>query len=196
MLFVLLFCSVVSFAAENCGCDVWFAIDDPDTTGTNIRSAPKGTVIMKIPFADDTFHSVHAVEFQNGWWKIDSVSFQSGKQTALKQAWIHNSVVTTGLDDGELYYDSEGQNKLVDGQYVLTTPIYTAPSYKSKSGKVRQGSVQIIGCFKSWLKIVQTYKGEKTVGWWSPEDQCPNLVTNCCGSNSGEKTGTDLYGNQ
>ena len=79
-----------------------------------------------------------------------------------------------------------------------STPVYTSPTYAKKSG-VRvhmDAKVEFVGCHGPWVKISHRDKGKHTLGWWAPEDQCPNTVTNCHKSDEGEKTGVDSDGNR
>ena len=83
---------------------------------------------------------------------------------------------------------------MTGGRY--STPIYTGPTYAKKSG-VRvhmDAEIEFVGCHGPWVKISHRYEGVHTLGWWAPEDQCTNTVTNCHKSEEGEMPGIDSYG--
>lgn len=190
MLLSLLALFSLTVSAENEGCDIRLYISDNDPSGTNIRKSPKGAVLITLPLAKETFHGLHATEFKDGWWKVGQISHELGSEISINKGWLHNSVVETGLDDGEIVDDGLGKMR-------LNTPIYSQPSYKSKTGKFMKydGKTEILGCSKMWLKIKHTYQGSSITGWWAPEDQCANPVSNCANGSSGENTGTDIWGN-
>lgn len=190
MLLSLLAFFPVAAPAENSGCNIHLHVSDEDPSGTNIRNAPNGEVVLTLPLAKETSHEVHAIEYRDGWWRIDTISHEHGTTIALDEGWVHKSVIGTGLDDGEVVDDGQGGVRLV-------TPIYSQPTYRSKSGKfmMHGGKTEILGCSTMWLKIRHTYQGESLVGWWAPEDQCESVVTNCSNGSSGEDTGTDSWGN-
>ena len=188
----VLFLSVFPFAnAQSQECDISLRVEDTSKTGTNIRMEPKGTVLFALPQALETFHGLHVVGYKNGWWKLNKVYHELGSTIAIEEAWIHKSVATTGHDDGEMKAD--GQNGM-----MLTTPIYAGPTYAKKTGVLMniKGKIEFIGCSGRWLHIKHQFAGKTTTGWWAPEDQCHNSVTNCLNGSKGEETGVDQEGNR
>ncbi len=190
MVLVLGFSSSLLAASED-DCDIRLYVSDPDAAGTNVRNGPGGQVAFIIPAAKETFHAIHAIEFKNGWWKIDRVDLEAGTGLSLSDAWIHGSVVRTSTDDGEIVDDGNGVVRMI-------TPIYSQSRYQGRTGKylMLDGTTEIIGCSRMWLKIKHTHNGSATIGWWSPEDQCPNPLTNCVNGSDGEMVGKDRWGNR
>lgn len=177
--------------ADNDNCSIRLYVNDQDALGTNIRKSPNGMVLFSLPQAKETAHYVHATQFKNGWWRLDSVDHEAGVQISIKEGWVHGSVVNTGLDDAEFVDDGNGGLRLI-------TQIYSQPSYKSEKLQfmVRGSKREIIGCSGMWLKIRQTHDAKSAVGWWSPEDQCASAVTNCANGSAGEDSGKDIWGNR
>jgi hypothetical protein len=81
---------------------------------------------------------------------------------------------------------------------ALTTPIYRAPTYSKKSGSQMhlKAKIAFLGCQGPWLQVSHQYNDVTTVGWGSPENQCPNSVMNGHKSNKGERTGVEDEGNR
>lgn len=80
---------------------------DPDTEGmTNIRSAPKGTIVHQLEPAG--FYQLTAIVQPGGWWRIkDGIVYDEGDEEIKipgKAAWIHRSVlaVATDYEDGQV----------------------------------------------------------------------------------------------
>lgn len=80
---------------------------DPDTDGmTNIRSAPKGTIVHQLEPAG--FYQLTAIVQPGGWWRIkDGIVYDEGgceEKVPGGEAWIHRSVlaVATDYEDGQL----------------------------------------------------------------------------------------------
>jgi hypothetical protein len=191
ILFFIVSTSILS--AENCGCSIDFYINDTDTSGTNIRVAPGGTIVSKIPYAKESFHSIHAVEFKNGWWKIDYIELEDDTEKTVLNGWIHKSVLGVDLDDGEFIENKDGTIKCI-------TPIYSKPTYTVKSGLFMSGNTDgkriLTGCYGKWLKIKQIVDNDTISGWWAPEDRCSNPLTNCINTRAGEMSGIDEWGNK
>ena len=80
---------------------------DPDTEGmTNIRSAPKGTIVHQLEPAG--FYQLTAIVQPGGWWRIkDGIVYDEGgceEKVPGREAWIHRSVlaVATDYEDGQV----------------------------------------------------------------------------------------------
>lgn len=80
---------------------------DPDTEGmTNIRSAPKGTIVHQLEAAG--FYQLTTIVQPGGWWRIkDGIVYDEGGEEIKipgKAAWIHRSVlaVATDYEDGQV----------------------------------------------------------------------------------------------
>jgi hypothetical protein len=82
-------------------------VSDPDTEGmTNIRSAPKGTLVHQLEPAG--FYQLTAIVQPGGWWRIkDGIVYDEGgceEKVPGREAWIHRSVlaVATDYEDGQV----------------------------------------------------------------------------------------------
>ena len=82
-------------------------VSDPDTEGmTNIRSAPKGTIVHQLEAAG--FYQLTAIVQPGGWWRIkDGIVYDEGgceEKVPGREAWIHRSVlaVATDYEDGQV----------------------------------------------------------------------------------------------
>ena len=82
-------------------------VSDPDTEGmTNIRSAPKGTIVHQLEPAG--FYQLTAIVQPGGWWRIkDGIVYDEGgceEKVPGREAWIHRSVlaVATDYEDGQV----------------------------------------------------------------------------------------------
>ncbi len=174
----LLFLSLLIFslfAEEICDCQLY--IDDKDSSGTNIRNAPKGEKILTIPYAKETFHGIKVINSDNGWFQIKSIELESGITVdfsnhwhAAQGAWIHGSLLKTDFS-----------SRWKDGK-ELPIPLYEMPEKNSK--KVLQietypSKTRILSCVSGWLEYRVTYKKRVVTGWISPENQCPNPLTTC-----------------
>lgn len=133
---------------------------------TNVRNAPGGKVVDKIPAGGS--YTLLIDKIQNGWchiWKGETVEEEEGVVRKFKGAtdyWIHSSVI--------------GANGLGDGGVTL----YTTPSKKSKVAYKSTDwtiirPVEIKG---EWLKV--RVDGKKTEGWIRRDEICSNPLTNCC----------------
>lgn len=187
----LLLLNSAHIAAESSDCNIEFHISDEDDDGTNIRNRPSGEVILVMPKAKETQHTVHASQLKGGWWRVERIHHEAGAEILVNNAWIHQSVLGTGVDDGEVITDENNNIRLI-------TPIYSKPTYRSKSGQYMKlrGETEILGCTGMWLKVMHIHEGKSIIGWWAPEDQCSSTVTNCHNGSSGEETGTDIWGNK
>ncbi|MBR5019305.1 MAG: hypothetical protein IKX53_06680 [Bacteroidales bacterium] len=94
-------------------------ISDPDVGGmTNIRSAPKGKIVLQVESAD--FYQLTVIVQPGGWWRIkDGILYNEGEceeKVPSPQAWIHRSVlaVATDYEDGQprkLYAEPRSDSK-------------------------------------------------------------------------------------
>ena len=134
---------------------------------TNVRNAPKGKVVDKIPTNENAMIGVEKPT--NGWWKIVGDTYDTGdSEGKLKGSttgyWIHYSVLGT-------------RTRNYGGQtlYLRQSPSASAPVvYKFKEEIVLR-PIDIKG---EWVKV-QTADGKFT-GWIEEEWLCGNALTNCC----------------
>ena len=134
---------------------------------TNVRNAPKGKVVDKIP--TDVCAMIGVEKPTNGWWKLTDNTYETGDfDGKLKGSttgyWIHYSVLGMGT-----------RNYGVETLYIRKNPSESAPVvYKFKKEIVLR-PMEIKG---EWVKV-QTCDGKYT-GWIEVEWLCGNSLTNCC----------------
>lgn len=138
-------------------------VNDPDTEGmTNIRSAPKGTIVHQLEPAG--FYQLTAIVQPGGWWRIkDGIVYDEGgceEKVPGREAWIHRSVlaVATDYEDGQvrkLYAEPRRDAKRVMAIHEIRALL--RPLELSADGK--------------WLKVTydpSEFEGrpcEKVTGW-------------------------------
>ena len=134
---------------------------------TNVRNAPKGKVVDKIP--TDVCAMIGVEKPTNGWWKLTDNTYETGDfDGKLKGSttgyWIHYSVLGMGT-----------RNYGGETLYIRKNPSESAPVvYKFKKEIVLR-PMEIKG---EWVKV-QTCDGKYT-GWIEVEWLCGNSLTNCC----------------
>ena len=134
---------------------------------TNVRNAPKGKVVDKIPTEECAMIGVEKPA--NGWWKIKGNTYETGDfEGTLKGSatgyWIHYSVLGMGT-----------RNYGGQTLYIRKDPSASAPViYKFKKEIVLR-PMDVKG---DWVKV-QTSDGKYT-GWIEEEWLCGNALTNCC----------------
>ena len=171
-------------------CGVVLVLETPTHEATPIHSEPGGPVLFTDNWWEaETFRTVSVIGYEKGWWKIDTTHLESAPQMDINEGWIRVSHTLFSIGDMET-------GRMTGGRY--STPIYTGPTYAKKSGvRVhKDAEIEFVGCHGPWVKISHRYEETHTLGWWAPEDQCPNTVTNCHKSDAGEKTGVDSDGNR
>jgi hypothetical protein len=142
-------------------------IDDNNGPYTNIRNAPKGKVIDKIPTKEIAMIGVEKPT--NGWWKIIGTTYDTGdKEGVLKPSatghWIHYSVLGMGT-----------RNYGGQTLYLRKNPSATAPVVYTFKDEILLRPIDIKG---DWVKV-QTSDGKYT-GWIEEEWLCGNALTTCC----------------
>jgi hypothetical protein len=171
-------------------CRVVLVLETPTREAVPIHSKPGGPVLFTDNWWEaEIFRTVRVVGYEKGWWKIDTSRLESAPKMAINEGWIRVSHTLFAIGDVEI-------GRMTGGRY--STPIYTGPTYAKKSGvRVhKDAEIEFVGCHGPWVEISHRYEGTHTLGWWAPEDQCPNTVTNCHKSDEGEKTGVDSDGNR
>ncbi|MCQ2252443.1 MAG: hypothetical protein MJZ61_03215 [Bacteroidales bacterium] len=141
---------------------------DNDGEFTNVRNAPSGAIVDKIP----TSHTVDFVvdKVENGWFRIaGGVYYDYDIQedsTLLKKSvtghWVHSSTIG-------FYTRNYGGTKM---------NFYTAPSLKSKVAFTinEESAVHPLEFRNGWVKV----KCKGKIGWIQLESLCSNPLTNCC----------------
>ena len=145
--------------------EVYFS--DNSGSPTNIRNAPKGKVVQRVPKDSDGMLTVEKA--QNGWWKISGNSYDEPDKgeirlTGAKNFYIHYSCIAV-------------DTRNYGGQ---TLQLRSTPSsggrvvYSFKDEK----SLRPVDARNGWVKV-KTLDG-KHEGWIEAEWLCGNSVTNCC----------------
>lgn len=137
-----------------------------DSSDTNIRNAPGGKVVCKLPLLDEGY-IVCIDRIEKGWCHIVGTAIEpaiDGDTVKLTGSttgyWIHNSLLAgKGMGDGAVtLYASKSKHSKV----VLKTNDWTEFTPIEISGE--------------WVKV----KVGKKTGWMRIDEVCSNPVTNCC----------------
>lgn len=138
-----------------------------DSNGdTNVRNAPKGTVVAKLSQDGNWMFSVETPK--NGWWRIQDGAY-SGPDTdelhfkgSKTGYWIHSSVIGVSTRN----YGGERLS-------LRQSPSDKAAVVYSFTDEVVLNPIDIKG---DWVKVTNG----KYTGWIEAEWLCGNAVTNCC----------------
>ncbi|MBR5175895.1 MAG: hypothetical protein IKW89_08185 [Bacteroidales bacterium] len=139
-----------------------------DSSPTNIRTAPNGSLLCKLSPDEDYMLDVY--QPTDGWWRIfaECVTTVENDDVELVEeggeAWIHHSVLGISLRN----YDGKDE------------PLYASPSKTAKLvGKIteQEALVHPVDMTEdaSWVKV----KWGKLSGWIESERLCANPVTTC-----------------
>ena len=163
ILFVLLTSMSTSVFAQSIGVFTW----DSKGKYTNVRNAPGGKVVDRIPTNVPAMIGVK--EPTNGWWKLVDNEYDTGdEQGKLKGSttgyWIHYSVLAMGTRN-------YGNQKLT----LRKSPNAKAAAVYSFAKEILLRPREIKD---DWVKV-QTIDGKYT-GWIEEEWLCGNALTNCC----------------
>jgi len=150
----------ISFSQEDNACKIksFEAYTHDSDEFSNIRESPGGVVILKINTSYDEGCVVNIIDFEDGWFKIDTISALSGYEVTNFQGWIHSSIIGASTT-----YDLN----LVD-----------QPNGKEKVGTIKGENghtFKIIDVHCEWIKI----KFKNLAGWVKSEKICGSPVTNC-----------------
>ncbi|MBK8808369.1 MAG: hypothetical protein IPO21_17775 [Bacteroidales bacterium] len=148
------------YAQDNCFPSVY--LNDPDTTGTNIREVPKGKILWTIKASDDDAGiMMDIIEFKTPWLKIQTVNHPKNIF-----GWIYSELVAASTRNysGEEYMLYENAN--MDSKQVLKFN--------------QEKEVIIIDGVCGWSKV-KILNPDKTfvVGWIENEKLCGSVVTYC-----------------
>ena len=165
LLLVLLTTGSATLRAQVLGVFTW----DNNGKYTNVRNAPKGKIVDRIP---TDIPAMFAVEKPtNGWWKIftneyDTDDNQVTFKGSTKGYWIHYSVLAVGTRNygGETLYLRKTPNAKGAVVYQFKDEIELRPVDITADGE--------------WVKV-KTVDGKFT-GWIESDWLCDNSLTNCC----------------
>ena len=141
---------------------------DNDGDFTNVRNAPKGKVVFKLPSREGVMIGVD--KMVNGWWRIVGNMAQAGDfeytiTGSTTGYWIHSSVIAIGTRN-------------YGGQKIT---LYKEPSEKSAAvfSFTDERDLRVLDMKgDDWVKV-RTLDGKYT-GWVDRNWLCGNSLTNCC----------------
>ena len=145
-------------------------IFDNSGTPTNVRNAPNGKVVQKLPDTDAGY-VVTLLEAKNKWWKIAPTIYLCGdeeKEINLKGSktgyWMHYSVLQFNIA-------GDPENVLRETPSPKGKPLRIDISYLMETGL---RPLEIKG---EWIKVVTT---DNRYTAWMPIDRiCDNPLTTC-----------------
>lgn len=146
-------------------------IFDNSGTPTNVRNAPNGKVVEKLPDISGGY-VVTLLEVKNNWWRIDPIIGLCGdvdeETLKLKGSktgyWIHYSVLGFGINgDHENVLRATPSSK---GKFLKLDPSYLL--------EVTLRPLQIRG---KWIKVITSDK--RHTGWMPIDRICDNPLTTC-----------------
>ena len=146
-------------------------ICDNSGTPTNVRNAPNGKVVHKLPEIDGGY-VVTLLEVKNKWWKISPVIDIYGDEeddsVELKGSntgyWMHYSVLQFNIA-------GDHENVLRETPSTKGKPLKFEPSYLFEVGL---RPLEIRG---EWIKVVTT--DNRYTGWMPIDKICDNPLTTC-----------------
>lgn len=139
-------------------------LDDPDTSGTNIRKKPNGEVITKL-IVDNLNHDyiITVTEAKNGWFKIKNpiIGMENDVIIPNNEGWIHGSVIAVDTRN----YSGQHLN-------ILEKPVNGKIVTIIKEETIQLKLKELCG---DWVKI----EYNNTIGWIESKWLCGNPLTNC-----------------
>ncbi len=143
-------------------------VADSDGPVTNIRSAPNGKIVAKLPTSK--VYRMWVKNARNGWWQVSTVeegeNARTVNLTGARTYWVHSSVLMLNSNN----YNGECYN-------IRKTP--------SSSGKVvysftHECSWRPLDIKGSWVKV-RDVQGQYT-GWIEWSHLCDNPYGPCDGT--------------
>ena len=147
-------------------------ICDNSGTPTNVRNAPNGKVVQKLPDVDGGY-VVSLLEARNKWWQIDPVIEIYGDDddntVRLKGSktgyWVHYSVLQFNIA-------GDPENVLRETPSPKGKPLkFAEPSYLFEVGL---RPLEIRG---KWIKVITS--DNRYTGWMPIDKICDNPLTTC-----------------
>ena len=133
---------------------------------TNIRNAPKGTVVYQI--TEPGSYMLYVFNPDDGWWQVyNSVLYEIDQAEPIPlptESWIHSSVLGVSLRN----YDGQPE------------PLYASPDATSKVvGHINEQEALVrpvdLAAGGEWVKV----RYGKLTGWINTDRLCDNPVTTC-----------------
>lgn len=154
---------------EACLTELHVYLNDPDTTGSNIRSSPGGNIISTLHYTPENFvYFITAYVAHNGWIKIDDLirGMDSDIKLPSNVCWIHGSILSVDTRNygGEIisvYAESDRSSIVIN-----------------KIEKEMTGLTLLDLC-GNWAEVEWTEDEMIFSGWIEIEWLCGNPLTNC-----------------
>ncbi len=142
-------------------------IDDNDGEWTNVRNAPKGKIVAKLPAKEGVMITLN--KSVDGWWCLYDNTYWTGDgggelTGSTTDYWLHWSVVVVGTRN-------YGGQKLT----LRKSPSTKAAAVYSFTEEKQLHPIDMKG---DWVKVRTADK--KYTGWIEREWLCGNSLTNCC----------------
>lgn len=172
MILTLLTMAVALSVNAQSGAKAYAYIFDSSGTATNVRNAPNGKVMQKLPEIDGGY-VVALLEVKNQWWKIDPVvelygDYDEDESIKLKGSstgyWVHYSV---------LGFTIAGDNENV----LRETPSPNGKPLKLGATYLEETGLRPLETRGEWIKVITADKRHTA---WMPIDRiCSNPLTTC-----------------
>ena len=165
----------LSAEANEVKCSSAAYVIDADPNGLNVRSAPEGEIISRIPCGA----MVAILAEKDGWIKIGHVEYYENEEFAKKNNHHYDRendrVILENLN-GWVFARMLGtsvRNYSPESEWLLSEN--RSDSKKTVELEGGGAGVILVGCNGGWLKV--KYQGK--TGWLKPELNCPNPFTTC-----------------
>lgn len=166
LLIISLFLSI-SVSSQNCNeSRIESFLNDPDTTGTNMRNSPNGEVIyvIKNDLKMEIIETFEILKSKNNWLYV--ITTDNGNQEE-RRGWIYGGLISVNTRN----YEGQDIN------------LYTKPNFSSSVKNILKGerTVNIIEVCGQWAYIRYTDESGNVIeGWLEPGMQCGSPYTTCC----------------
>jgi len=137
-----------------------FASDEPKSLIVHAKPDKNSAILKTVTSKDEVVFYISGSS--SGWFEISKIE-------------------TTGGDVDEIVFKGRGwiHSSLVDLSVAASDPkLYAAPRKKSRVLKklvADESQARPVACQGDWMKV----KSGKSIGWLSPDGQCPNPLTTC-----------------
>ena len=151
-----------------------YIFDEDESGSTNVRNAPKGAVVQRLPNDYEGGFVVALLEVKDNWWRIDPEvdiytsdaeladnMLLEGSKTGY---WIHYSVLAFGIS-------GEKENVVRKRPSMKAKPLKVKESYWNKNDL---RPLEIRG---DWIKVITTDK--RYTGWMPIDRICYNPIIRC-----------------
>ena len=147
-------CSVQAYRAG-------FASDELKSSIVRAKPDKNSSIVKTVKTKDEVVFYITGSD-GGGWFEISKIETTGGEtdETVFEgRGWIHSSLVDLSVAGSD-------------------AKLYAAPRKKSRVLKklvADESEARPIACQGDWMKV----KSGKSIGWLSPDGQCPNPLTTC-----------------